>query len=232
MELRNELTYTGQEVQDILDNSLLKKSQFLTDAEKQQVRNNLDIKETDLSGYATREEMNESIKEAVDAIPTPDVSSQINEHNSDKNAHLHIQHLVSAVEYKIPTKVSQLENDREYLTEHQDLSHLATKEEMSEVEDKVSMSLEIAESAQEIAINAKNQSSEALRQAQVSIDAISTLKGLENSDEAMAIIAQEITKIAQNSSDIAALKSLIQVMSRKEYDAIEEKDKNVIYMIY
>lgn len=159
MEVRNELTYTGQEVQDILDNSLLKKSQFLTDAEKQQVKNNLGIKDTDLSGYAT-------------------------------------------------------------------------KEEMSEVEDKVSMSLEVAESAQEIAINAKNQSSEALRQAQVSTDAISTLKGLENSDEAMAIIAQEITKIAQNSSDIAALKSLIQVMSRKEYDAIEEKDQNVIYMIY
>ena len=232
MELRNELTYTGQEVQDILDNSLLKKSQFLTDAEKQQVKNNLDIKDTDLSGYATREEMNESIKKAVDAIPTPDVSGQIKEHNSDKSAHPHIQQLVSAVEDKIPTKASQLENDRKYLTEHQDLSHLATKEEMSEVEDKVSMSLEVAESAQEIAINAKNQSSEALRQAQVSTDAIATLKGLENSDEAMAIIAQEITKIAQNSSDIAALKSLIQVMSRDEYDAIEEKDQNVIYLIY
>ena len=40
MEVRNELTYTGQEVQDILDNSLLKKSQFLTDAEKQQVMHN------------------------------------------------------------------------------------------------------------------------------------------------------------------------------------------------
>lgn len=35
---------------------------------------------------------------------------------------------------EIPTKVSDLENDSNYLTEHQDISHLATKEEVSNID--------------------------------------------------------------------------------------------------
>lgn len=57
MEYRNELTYTGQEVQEILDNALLKKTQELTEEQQQRVKDNLGIEEVDLSPYATREEM-------------------------------------------------------------------------------------------------------------------------------------------------------------------------------
>lgn len=39
---------------------------------------------------------------------------------------------VAEIEDKIPTKVSDLPNDKGYLTEHQDISHLATKEEVEE----------------------------------------------------------------------------------------------------
>ena len=91
MEYRNELTYTGQQVQEILDNALLKKAQELTEAERQLVKDNLGIEETDLSPYATREEMNKAIGDAVDAIPTPDVSGQINTHNTDTFAHKDIR---------------------------------------------------------------------------------------------------------------------------------------------
>jgi hypothetical protein len=39
---------------------------------------------------------------------------------------------VAEIEDKIPTKVSDLPNDKGYLTEHQDISNLATKEEVEE----------------------------------------------------------------------------------------------------
>lgn len=39
---------------------------------------------------------------------------------------------VAEIEDKIPTKVSDLPNDKGFLTEHQDISHLATKEEVEE----------------------------------------------------------------------------------------------------
>lgn len=37
---------------------------------------------------------------------------------------------IAEVEGKIPTKVSELDNDKGYLNEHQDISHLATKDEL------------------------------------------------------------------------------------------------------
>lgn len=355
MEYRNELTYTGQQVQEILDNALLKKAQELTEAERLLVKDNLGIEETDLSSYATREEMNKAIGDAVDAIPTPDVSGQIGvhnaskdahpfiqesvenmrnaipnkvsqlendkgyltqhqdlsayatrkemnkaieqavssiptpdvsgqieEHNEDKSAHPYLLEEVGKVEGKIPTKASQLENDRGYLTAHQDISHLATKADLNgkqdwiedledirqganrEIPTKVSqlendegflkehqdvsnlatkeevITIEAnalqakndASIAKTEAIKASTNASEALRQAQVSTDAIATLKGLENSDEAMAIIAAEITKIAQNSSDIKGLKEMIVTMTEEEYEAMEDIDQAKIYMLY
>lgn len=355
MEYRNELTYTGQEVQEILDNVLLKKTQELTEEQQQRVKNNLGIEEVDLSPYATREEMNQTIEEAIDAIPTPDVSGQIGAHNSSAEAHPSIRNSVESVrnaipnkisqlendkgyltqhqdlsayatrkemdkaieqavasiptpdvsgqikvhnedesahpyllakvakaEDKIPTKVSQLENDKGYLTQHQDISHLATKVELNGKQDWIEDLDEIREGAsreiptkvsqldndegflkehqdvshlatkEEIitiqadalqakndasiakteAIKASTDASEALRQAQISTDAIATLKGLENSDEAMALIAAEITKIAQNTSDIKALKEKIVVMTEEEYEALEDVDQAKIYMLY
>ena len=42
-----------------------------------------------------------------------------------------------ATKAEVPTKTSQLINDSNFLTEHQDISNLATKEEVSEVENKI-----------------------------------------------------------------------------------------------
>lgn len=55
------------------------------------------------------------VDDAIDKIPTPDVSVQIKAHNEDKTAHPDIR-------AKIPTKTSQLTNDSGYLTQHQDIS--------------------------------------------------------------------------------------------------------------
>lgn len=45
---------------------------------------------------------------------------------------------IAEVEGKIPTKVSELTNDNGYLTEHQDISHLATKNELKSKQDVIS----------------------------------------------------------------------------------------------
>ena len=44
---------------------------------------------------------------------------------------------------KVPTKVSELSNDAGYLTQHQDISNLATKSEVSAVENKIPAAYEL-----------------------------------------------------------------------------------------
>lgn len=48
---------------------------------------------------------------------------------------------IAEVESKIPTKVSELTNDKGYLTEHQDLSHLATNDKVNEINAKATQAL-------------------------------------------------------------------------------------------
>lgn len=68
----------------------------------------------DLSPYATKE----YVDDAIDEI---DVTEQLKDYAKTED---------------VPTKVSQLENDEGYLTEHQDISHLATKEELHKHDNK------------------------------------------------------------------------------------------------
>lgn len=106
--------------------------------------------------------------------------------------------------------VTESELDKKgYLTEHQDISHLVTHDDIQGMEESVEQAKSFSTEAKENAdaalsksIEAKNDSTEALRQAEVATSAIATLKGLENSDEVMAEIAKEIVQIAQNKSDI------------------------------
>lgn len=62
----------------------------------------------------------------ISKIPTPDVSAQISKHNTDSNAHQDIRD-------SIPTKTSQLTNDSNFLTEHQNLDNYALKTELDNV---------------------------------------------------------------------------------------------------
>ena len=56
---------------------------------------------------------------------------------------------IAEVESKIPTNVSELTNDKGYLTEHQDLSHLATNDKVNEVNAKATQALNKATEAGE-----------------------------------------------------------------------------------
>lgn len=77
------------------------------------VKKNLGITEPDLSDYATKKD----VEDAVSSIPTPDVSGQIEEHNNDESAHPYIQNELEKVNNSIPTNVSQLDNDSNFVTE-------------------------------------------------------------------------------------------------------------------
>ena len=77
--------------------------------------------EVDLSGYYTKAEVDEAILEAIANINIEvDLTGLATEAYVDEK--------VSAIEsLEVPTKVSELENDVGYLTEHQDLSEYAKK---------------------------------------------------------------------------------------------------------
>lgn len=64
---------------------------------------------------------------------------------------------VAEIEDKIPTKVSDLPNDKGYLTEHQDISHLATKEEVEEAISNIpgGGTVDLSEYATKAELNAK-----------------------------------------------------------------------------
>lgn len=89
--------YKGEEVEYILDNSILKKKQVLTEEEKNQVKENLGIEKVDLSGYVTEKELNN----AITNIPEEDYESDI----EDKT--LSMPNAVGGI--KAGTKVSDLE---------------------------------------------------------------------------------------------------------------------------
>lgn len=90
----------------------------------------------------------------------------------------------------------------------------------------------IAQEANEYARMAYTQSGEAVETANVARQAVATLEGLANTDEAQQTLAQQVTQIAQNASDVALLKEKHQVMSEDEYESLELVDQEKIYMLY
>lgn len=79
---------------------------------------------------------------------------------------------------------------------------------------------------------AYDQSLEAMDTANVAKNAVAALEGLSNTTEAQQTLAQQVTQIAQNSSDIANLKEKHILLSEDEFDALELLDGDKIYMIY
>lgn len=90
----------------------------------------------------------------------------------------------------------------------------------------------IAQEANEYAQMAYTQSGEAVETANVAKQAVATLEGLANADEAQQTLAAQVTQIAQNTSDVALLKEKHQVMSEEEYESLELVDQEKIYMLY
>lgn len=115
----------------------------------------LNESEVDLSAYYTKSETNAQIKQAIDAIPETDLSDYATkayvsdaipslegyateDYVTQKVNEAAIGGEVDLTGYAkttdIPTKVSQLENDKGYLTEHQSLADYAKKSEIPSLE--------------------------------------------------------------------------------------------------
>jgi hypothetical protein len=64
-----------------------------------------------------------------------------------------IKEQINSIQNTIPTNVSQLVNDKGYLTKHQDISHLATKAEVSEADANITAEMKSNERVTAAAIN-------------------------------------------------------------------------------
>lgn len=82
---------------------------------------------SEAQGYADTAESNAKsyTDQQISSIPTPDVSGQIGEHNTNTEAHNDIRNLITGLTNRlnsladtVPTKVSELENDSGYLTSY------------------------------------------------------------------------------------------------------------------
>lgn len=106
--VKNVATAVAKEIKDVQ----VDLSNYYTKTEVDEKVNNVTV---DLTGYATETYVDEK-------VAAVDVSDQLVDY---------------AKKTEVPTKISQLENDSGYLTEHQDISGLATKDEVKAVEEKI-----------------------------------------------------------------------------------------------
>lgn len=90
----------------------------------------------------------------------------------------------------------------------------------------------LAKEANAYSKNAYTNSNDAVRTAEAAKNAVATLAGLADADEAQKTLAGQVTQITQNTSDIETLKQRHVLISTDEYDALEVKDQTKIYMLY
>lgn len=123
---------------------------------------------------------------------------------------------IAAMVNSFPSSLSQLHNDMNFLTEHQDLSHLATKKEVNEVRDgfvqieqvsagamaKADEAYKKADEVTRTAETANQKADKAISDSKVAIDTIETIKNITNIDEATAAITQVILQVNKNTEDL------------------------------
>lgn len=108
----------------------------------------------------------------------------------------------------------------------------AVWQDLGDVLMKASEALAFSEEANAYAKAAYTNSNEAVNTANVAKNAVATLEGLANTDEAQQTLAGQVTQIAQNTSDITLLKDLHVLLSESAYDELEIKDQTKIYMTH
>lgn len=198
-------------------------------------------------------ELSERIEEVDGKIPTK--TSQLENDSNFLTEHQSLEHLATKEELAakqdviedldairegsqraIPTKVSELENDKGYLTEHQDISHLVTNEDIAGMAEDTAQAKANSEAALTQSSQAKVNADAALTTSNVAIESIKSLQGLSNADEAMVELAKQITQIAQNTSDIQALRDRHQPpMTEQQFTDLEdagELKEGTFYYIY
>lgn len=105
----------------------------------------------DISNLATKEEVSNGLDNKVDKVEGKGLSTEdfttilkdklqgLNNYDDTdlSNDIATVERQIASVSANIPTKVSQLTNDSGYLTTHQDISHLATKDELKGKQDNI-----------------------------------------------------------------------------------------------
>ncbi len=87
--------------------------------------------EVDLSDYYTKAEVDEAI---LDAIANINIEVDL----TGLATEAYVAEKIADIEgLEVPTKISELENDAGFITEHQDISHLATKEEIADIQEQI-----------------------------------------------------------------------------------------------
>lgn len=89
-----------------------------------------------------------------------------------------VNNSIKALEEAIPTKVSELTNDAGYLTSHQDISHLATKEEVSKKQDAITDLSSIREGAEKGATALQSVPSEYVTETELAAKGFATVQSL------------------------------------------------------
>ena len=89
-----------------------------------------------------------------------------------------------------------------------------------------------AAEANAYAQGAYSRSTEAINTANTAKNAVATLEGLANTDTAQTTLAATVTQIEQNTTDIGVLQDMHVFMTETEYEALEIKDPDKIYMLY
>jgi len=90
----------------------------------------------------------------------------------------------------------------------------------------------LANDANVYAQSAYSTSQEAINVANAAKEAVEMLEGLGNTDEAQTTLADRVQQISTNTSDINVLKSKHVLITEEEFDALELKDPEKIYLIY
>ena len=181
----------------------------------------------DLTGYATEEYVDEQIA----GIPAPDLSGY-------------------ALKEEIPTKVSELENDSGYLTEHQDLSNYVLKSEVPSIAglatetyvDEAVAAVDVSEQLQDYAKSADVYTKEEVDIAIAGVDVSDQLVDYAKEAEVNSKIDALSSSINTNATNISSLGNTVTELQeevssidkspRLTYDATYNTEGDYSFVLY
>lgn len=120
---------------------------------------------------------------------------------------------------------------------NEEITRATTKENeletrISEHESITEETYNLADDANVYAQSAYTQSTEAVNTANAAKNAVATLEGLANTDTAQTTLAATVIQIEQNTTDVQLLKDKHVILTEADYEALELKDPDKIYLIY
>ena len=169
----------------------------------------------DLTGYATEDYVNKQIA----AIPTPDLSGY-------------------ALKEEIPTKVSELENDSGYLTEHQSLDGFATEQYVNDAVAAVDVSEQLKDYAKSADVYTKEEVNTAISKVDVSDQLVDYAKKTEvdsKTDALSSSINTNATNISSLGNTVTELQEEVNSIDkspRLTYDATYNTEGDYSFVLY